>query len=320
MHTITSRNVNQAFVDGRWWLKTAGIREMTRNGEVLVAPGPVCTVYKQPWERVLFDATRDCNPFFHLFESIWMFSGEQQVRPLLKFNKRMQEFAEPDGRIHGAYGYRWRRSYNFDQLKGVIGKLRDESSTRQAVLTMWHPEDLLVNTKDRPCNTHCYFMLRRNMLTMTVLCRSNDMVWGAYGANAVHFSMLHEFIANAVGIPMGAMYQFSNNFHIYTNVPNYEELMAHPYLEVDPYESLGPTGVFPSQELVTPGNWLQFLSECQNLMYSFGEPQISNSFLKEIVVPMIKLWDTRDMGILDTMPDCDWKEAFKQWLERRIEV
>lgn len=313
MHTITSRNVNQAFVDGRWWLKAAGIKEMTRNGEVLVAPGPVCTVYKQPWERVLFDPVRDCNPFFHLFESIWMFSGEQQVRPLLKFNKRMQDFAETDGHIHGAYGHRWRRHWSFDQLEGLIGKLREEPSTRQAVLTMWHPGDLLVNTKDRPCNTHCYFMLREHALTMTVLCRSNDMVWGAYGANAVHFSMLHEFICGAVDIPMGAMYQFSNNFHIYTGVPNYKKLMEHPHLGIEPYEA----SVRPYPGLVTPLNWRQFLTECQNLMYSFGTPQISNPFLKYVVLPMMELWDTRNMAVLDNMADCDWKLAFKQWLERR---
>ena len=32
-------------------------------------------------------------------------------------------------------------------------------------------------------------------LCMTVCNRSNDMLWGAYGANVVHMSMLQEFVA-----------------------------------------------------------------------------------------------------------------------------
>lgn len=316
MHTITSRNVNDAFVDGRWWLKSAGKNETTRNGEVLVAPGPVCTVYKRPWERVLFDPVRDCNPFFHLFESIWMFAGERNVRPLLKYNKRMSEYAEPDGTIYGAYGHRWRKHFNsVDQLATLIGKLRREPSTRQAVLTMWEPDDIAALVKDRPCNTQCYFMLRNDALTMTVTCRSNDVVWGAYGANAVHFSMLHEFIANATGLPMGEMYQFSNNYHVYKEVPKYEELMKFPFLDINPYDK---RGVVSYPKLTQVGEWPTFLEECEKLMYSYGTATITSPFLKDIVVPMIELWASRDMVWLEAMPQCDWKVAFEEWLTRRI--
>lgn len=317
MRVITSRNVNDAFVDGRWWLKTAGRHETTRAGEVLVAPGPVVTVYKQPWERILFDPVRDCNPFFHLFETIWMFAGQTNVRPLMMYNKRMTDFAEANGELHGAYGHRWRQGFGFDQLARIVGMLRDEPSTRRAVLTMWSAHgDLGAKKRDLPCNTHCYFAMREGALSMTVCCRSNDMVWGAYGANAVHFSMLHEFICNATGLPMGEMYQFSNNFHIYKEVPKYEEMMSYPFIETNPY---GGLKVYPG--IVGMRNWQTFLEECEKLMYSsYASSNVTNPFLCDIVLPMIHLWETRDMACLKDMPECDWKVAFQQWMERRMEV
>jgi hypothetical protein len=53
-------------------------------------------------------------------------------------------------------------------------------------------------------------------LDMTVCCRSNDLIWGAHGANAVHFSVLQEYVAARVGCEVGTMYQLSNNYHAYT--------------------------------------------------------------------------------------------------------
>jgi hypothetical protein len=246
-----------------------------------------------------------------------MFAGERNVRPLLKFNKRMAEFAETDGTLHGAYGHRWRRHFGIDQLARVIKMLRDEPSTRRAVITMWDPPyDLGAMTKkDVPCNTQCYFMLRNDALTMTVTCRSNDMVWGAYGANAVHFSMLHEFIANATGLPMGEMYQFSNNYHVYKEVPKYAELMKFPFLDVNPYDK---RGVVSYPKLTQMGEWQTFLEECEKLMYAYGTATITSPFLNDIVVPMIELWASRDTVWLEAMPQCDWKVAFEEWLTRRI--
>jgi thymidylate synthase len=55
------------------------------------------------------------------------------------------------------------------------------------------------------------------VLDLTVLCRSNDVVWGAYGANAVHFSVLQEYLAGRIGVDVGVMYQFSNNYHGYVD-------------------------------------------------------------------------------------------------------
>jgi thymidylate synthase len=65
------------------------------------------------------------------------------------------------------------------------------------------------------CNLQVLFDAGLGRLNMTVTNRSNDLIWGAYGANVVHFSFLHEYMAALTGLPVGCYYQVSNNLHIY---------------------------------------------------------------------------------------------------------
>jgi len=95
-------------------LNSTYILRPSRVGEVYEFPEAVATDYWKPWERVLFDPARNANPFFHIFESMWMLAGRNDVDWVAKFNPRMREFSD-DGKIqHGAYGYRWRYAFDLD--------------------------------------------------------------------------------------------------------------------------------------------------------------------------------------------------------------
>src|SRR5690606_27170488 len=45
-----------------------------------------------------------------------------------------------------------------------------------------------------------------------------------FGANAVHFSILQEYMAAHIGVPMGVYRQVSNNLHLYTAVVPVDQL------------------------------------------------------------------------------------------------
>ena len=317
---IVVRNVEEALSEGFWWLKTAGVREHSRAGPVVVAPGPVVTEYLCPQERIVFNAERDANPTFHLLEALWMLAGADDVKFLLSYNKRMQEYAETNGQIHGAYGYRWRKMFGFDQVLEVIKELRTTPSSRQAVIQMWAAAaDLNVTKRDRPCNTHIYFDCRENVLNMTVCCRSNDALWGAYGANAVHFSILQELIALGVGVPVGVYRQFSNNFHAYTDVP-----LVAKWLDQPPAFENGRRYP-PIVPLLQPDEGVDdFLMDCANLVR--GQPAELTHFFRYVVGPLKHAYDARKVGgrtwrqMAQAMADCDWKVAFLEWAERREHV
>jgi thymidylate synthase len=218
---IKARNVNDAYKQGWYLLEQHGDRQPSRAGDVLVFEEPVTTQYLYPTERVLFDRRRGANPFFHFFESIWMLAGSNDARWLDKYvSDFSSRFAEESGLMHGAYGHRWREAFSVDQLPVIVGMFQNDQYTRQAVLGMWDPEwdlELTPTVKDKPCNTHIYFRIVDGELDMTVCNRSNDMIWGAYGANAVHMSFLHEWLATTLSIPVGVYYQISNNFHAYVD-------------------------------------------------------------------------------------------------------
>ena len=314
-HILKVRNVNQAFVEGMWWLKVAGLRETSRNGTVVVAPGPVLTEYSHPTERILWHPKRDANPVFHLLESLWMLAGRNDVATLLPFNANMGNYAEPDGYIHGAYGRRWRGHFLVDQLYAIIQMLERDKDSRRAVLAMWDANvDLAADKRDLPCNTHAYFDLRDGVLNMTVCCRSNDMVWGAYGANAVHFSILQEVLAHALGAPVGVYRQFSNNFHIYINNPQARELFDTIEATPAPDPDLAPT------PLILPGEtFQQFMRDCQR-MWTHPDERKETVFFRKVVMPLHAVYLARKAGrpwALETTPVTEWSEAFQQWAYRR---
>jgi len=226
MHVIDAANVGEALPAGVAYLSGAGAVQDSRAGPVIVAPGPVTTLYRNPRERVLFSPVRDANPFFHLLEAFWMLGGRDDSQFLDHYVKDFgARFAETGGRIHGAYGRRWRAWFtdpvgddDVDQLKEVVLELTRSPNSRQAVVQMWDAGTDLGQPalKDRPCDTQVYFRLRRGELDMTVTCRSNDIIMGAYGANAVHFSFLQEYIAGMLRVPVGHYWQVSNGYHAYT--------------------------------------------------------------------------------------------------------
>lgn len=317
---IKARNVNDAVESALWWMKTAGKREETRNGVVLASPEPVITTYANPQERVLFWPERDANPVFHLMECIWMLAGRNDVEFVKLFNKRMSEYSDNGYELNGAYGFRWRMHFGFDQLANIIHHLKETPNSRRAVLTMWDPQDLTyLDSKDVPCNTQAFFDCRGGRLNMTVINRSNDLIWGAYGANAVHFSFLQEFIAYALGRKVGEYRQVSNNLHTYEQ--------HFPFVESPPrameYE-LYLTGckVYP---LMYDDQWGLFLDDCQQFCkhpfdagFNYHHP-----FFKDVAHPMAMIYNARKFLDEDGLNWAlrveaeDWRIAAIDWIGRR---
>lgn len=230
MHVIHAENVNDAYRYGmRLILSSAAEESPSRNGPVLRMNAPVSTVYAMPHERVLFDAKRHANPFFHLFEALWMLAGCNDVETMDGFLKSFKEFSDDGITFHGAYGHRWRHwpihtptyMQELDQISVAIAMLKKDPTSRRVVIGMWDPvRDLNKNSKDIPCNDMIKLWVdQTRRLHMVVFNRSNDVVWGCYGANAVHMSILHEYISAMVDVVQGTLTQISCDFHAYLETP-----------------------------------------------------------------------------------------------------
>lgn len=324
-HIVNGANVNHAFANGLRWLVAAGLREESRNGTVLVAPGPVLTVYEKPTQRVLFLPARDANPFFHLFESIWMLAGRNDLAFPKTFNSRFGAYSDDGTTIHGAYGHRWRSHFGRDQLNDIVEELDRDRNSRRAVLQMWDAaadlKKMLSGGRDVPCNTVAYFDCRGGRLNMTVSNRSNDAIWGAYGANAVHFSMLQEYLAARLGVSVGVYRQFSNNLHAYTDIYSVESLLRMAE-DAEGYDLYSTKGIKPYPLVEYPSS---FLVDCENFCTTPLNTSYANSFFAQVAVPMLCAWNARKADATEQEVDHhlanikagDWRTACEAWVGRR---
>jgi thymidylate synthase len=355
MKVFSGRNVNELYMlamnavgkdlDGR-----DVAHHPSRNGPMVEFMDPVTSVYWKPRERVLFDATRDCNPFLHFFESLWMLAGRNDLAFLTQFTKNMANFSDDGATLNGAYGHRWRHHFktrwmepeqtpgegathhheDFDQLAWAIYELQQNPNSRRVVIQMWNGNENH-NSKDIPCNTSVMWKLRHGVLDMTVTNRSNDMIWGCYGANAVHFSFLHEYVASSVGAKVGTYYQVSNSLHCYPELDVTKRCFDNvpPYSNNDPYK-LNEVNVFPlfwggATQLDFDSDLLMFFEIWNAGGRDFPAENFQTAFFREVVTPM---WDTfwalkHGGGINDAVQDIaasDWQRAVQEWLQRRGKV
>jgi hypothetical protein len=325
---INARNVQQALPEALYQLNRIGLRRDSRNGPVIMFPEPVTTVYDRPQERVLFWAQRDANPFFHLMESLWMLAGRNDVEWIARYLPSMAQYSDDGKTFHGAYGYRWRRAFG-EQLDKIAGALAHNRDDRRQVLSMWDANiDLGRTGKDIPCNLQVIFQITPGGdLDMMVTNRSNDLVWGAYGANAVHFSYLHEYMALRIGRPVGKYRQVSANLHVYADIWDkmrpLAEMAADPVTgsrPVDPYEA-GEVSPFP---LMSRPNrdWQLDLSVFMDNPDAIG---FQDPFFRKVAGPMARAHrlykDNRleeALEVLETVGASDWRLAGKKWIKLRL--
>lgn len=338
MKVIQVRNVNYALEIGVKYLRDHGTLRESRNGPVLVSPVPVTTVYERPQERVLFLPERDANPFFHLVESLWMLAGRNDLAVLTPYVARMKDFSDDGGKTQpGAYGKRWRKFFGIygpydeqrDQLAWAIRRLRADPHDRRVIIQMY---DAMFDQyaadkggKDIPCNIVCAPWIDvEGKLSMSIFCRSNDIVLGAYGANAVHFSVMQEYLAYGIGVEIGSMYQISNNYHAYLDtIEKVPEVMT-----------LGGTDPYATEEVFAfpmfdDSDELKHFDE--DLTIFFDDPQMvgfRSHFLRRVAAPMVlahqayrKKTDPERFDIAqEILRQCtapDWRLAGLQWLGRR---
>lgn len=332
MQVLLARNVHTALPVGFCHLKEHGVWVDTRNGAALTSAMPVTTVYQQPLERVLFYPERDANPFLHFYESLWMLAGRDDVAALTHYTSTMKNFSDDGVTFHGAYGKRWRSWFGYDQIESCITLLRQNPRDRRVVLGMWDPsQDLLVGAgggKDVPCNMTIHFRVNpsTDSLDMTVFCRSNDMVWGAYGANAVHMSYLLEYVAACSNLRVGVYRQVSDDFHCYKN--HFDKLHTLSAMndgsQWSPYSERGgvryPLMSIPRQ---------QWDMELRILVNEKEHLALTDPFFTRVAVPIIKAHDhykahkkheegyTGALEIISQCENWDWRLACEEWIQRR---
>ena len=296
---------------------------------------------------MLFDPVRDANPFFHLFEFLWIVNGRSDVAFLKHFVKRMGDYSDDGMGFYGSYGRRLAYS-----LETAIDRLRRNPDDRRAVAPIYWPDDSRYNGKDMPCNIAAMFKVRDGKLTLTIANRSNDLIYGAYGANAVQFGLLTAYAALSASYDIGAYYQVSDSLHLYTEDPKSAACLSGiDGIGPDPYS----TGLvhfvpfFGRGNLVARDRWIDDLAAFFEFWDAYGPGPMTSvtgqqhlsllididrhavgatKWWRKIAVPMwnahclFRAGETeRALSVLapsGPAPEPDWHVAGRQWLARRV--
>lgn len=331
-NVIRVNNVNEALPNGLHLLLRNGEPATSRGLETLRVPGPVSTVYEHPCDRVLFDPIRDANPFFHIIEAMWILSGSNKVDLPQRFLGNITRFSDDGKTFHGAYGHRLRHAFGFDQIEMACAVLKERPDSRQVVLSIWSPVlDLATTTKDMPCNDMLMLDITRGKLNMTVCNRSNDAIWGAYGANAVQFSYLLEYMALRCGADIGRYVQQSNNFHVYTDNPFWLKFKQGEYTHGhihNPYMGTVRACPLGYDDLDAAQVW----QDCK-LMAKYAEEGneltqggYTSMYFHVVVLPAVRAYNAYKVRDFDKAREhlshvaaLDWRKAMLEWVERRAE-
>jgi thymidylate synthase len=192
----------------------------------------------EPRERLVTAVGRPVNVAFALAEVLWILSGRNDVAMLHAYNSRIGNWSDNGRTFNAAYGARIRYAHGLDQLVDVEATLRADPTSRQAVISTWHPflDNGTVSTKDRACNVLSHMMIRNGALDWLQIVRSNDLLWGT-PYNWMQFTHLQEYLATRLGVPVGTYTHVADSLHIYedhwesaeqvTGFDLYERMDAH---------------------------------------------------------------------------------------------
>jgi thymidylate synthase len=157
---------------------------------------------------------------FAIVEVIGILNGRRDSAYLNYFNPVLPKYAGSGAEYHGAYGFRLRGNFGFDQLVRASNVLRTNPDGRQVVLQIWDatkdfPSDNGAPVAaDIPCNLCSMLKIRDGRLEWSQIMRSNDVFRGL-PYNFVQFMTLQEVLAGWVGAQPGTYTHYADSLHLY---------------------------------------------------------------------------------------------------------
>lgn len=180
-------------------------------------------------ERPLFRLSRSetrGRPFSSLGELLWYLSHDNRLEFIRYYIPNYDDETEDGETIFGGYGPRIFHQRCHDQIRNVISQLRDNPTSRRAVIQIFNAEDIQRRHTEVPCTCTLQFLIRRNRFHMLTTMRSNDAYIGL-PHDIFCFTMLQEMLARTLGVALGSYSHFVGSLHLYDE--NREE--AQQYLD-----------------------------------------------------------------------------------------
>lgn len=157
--------------------------------------------------------------FSALGELFWYLSGTNSYRFITHYLGRAaykKENDDDDNSVRSGYGERlFARDGTINQIENVIRRLKDQSTTRRAVIQLFDATDLTEDFKQIPCTCSLQFLVRDRKLNVLVNMRSNDAFLGL-PHDVFAFTMIQELIARSIDADVGVYKHCAGSLHLYS--------------------------------------------------------------------------------------------------------
>lgn len=222
-HNYDFDTINHAIPTLFGALLRKGNRVASRNGDTMELAFTGITLVDSMAREILVPG-RKHNLAAQVAETMWVLSGRNDIEWLSAYLPRAVDYSDDGKTWRGGYGARirsWEGAVEenyaevIDQLEHVVGLLKSDPGTRQAIIQIYDPAVDTKPGKDIPCNDTLHFLNRDDILDLHIFVRSNDMMWGWSGINVFEWSSLLEVVSGLAGLEAGALHFSVSSFHLY---------------------------------------------------------------------------------------------------------
>lgn len=211
-----AKNVTEAWEFWYGELASQHKSQDSRDGGVVGECINAITVIEDPTRNIVKSDIRKMPMRYAIGELLWYLSGNNNLSEISKFASTAWARMSDDGiTVNSNYGHKIQHFYGFDQFEYIERLLREDPNTRQAVVHIKDPRDVLENpTKDVPCTLTLQFLIRDNKLHMTTVMRSND-IWMGFPYDVFQFTCMQILLSMKLGVEIGTYTHIAGSLHLY---------------------------------------------------------------------------------------------------------
>jgi thymidylate synthase len=163
---------------------------------------------------------RDFNLNYCRREWLWYLGADPKDDSIEAHAKMWAKIKQSDGSYFSNYGqYIFGGEFGKTQFEFVVNQLKKDPHSRRASMVLLKQEHLFDENPDVVCTYGINFCIAGNSLDMTVMMRSNDVVFGLTN-DAFCFQQLYEFVYQLLstkhaGLRRGRYVHLANSMHVY---------------------------------------------------------------------------------------------------------
>lgn len=163
---------------------------------------------------------RNLNLDYAKKEWLWYLGADPKDDSIVEHAKMWQKLQQPDGTFYSNYGqYIFGLDDEDTQFDYVIHTLLKDPGSRRASMVLLSREHLFQENIDTVCTYSINFTIENGYLHMTVMMRSNDVIFG-FTNDAFCFWQLYMMVYTVLqsqmnGLKVGFYTHFTNSMHVY---------------------------------------------------------------------------------------------------------